>query len=244
MIVADRKPFPEIKAMAEKGKKILIAGCAGCVGVCLTGGDREVEHLARQMRLAFGSSGKEFKEVTLTRQCDQEFIEKIKNEISSCDIVLSMACGAGVQLMAEMLFPKPVLPAVNTSFLGANREAGVWVENCHGCGDCVLDETAGICPKTRCSKSMVNGPCGGTSKEGKCEVNNEMDCGWNLIYERLKESGKIDVMKEIRAPIDWSKDRSGGVRRLIKKELANVEAAMQHPELGVASAKEGEVKKQ
>ena len=227
MIVAERKPFDEIKEMVQKGNKILIAGCSGCVGVCLTGGDREVEHLARQMRLVFGSSGKEFKEITLTRQCDQEFIEKAKDEISSCDLVLSMACGAGVQLMAEMLFPKPVLPAMNTTFLGANKEMGVWIENCHGCGDCVLDKTAGICPKARCSKSMANGPCGGTSKDGKCEVNNEMDCGWNLIYDRLKEIGKLDFMKEIRPPFDWSKDRSSGIRKLVKKELANVEEKKQ-----------------
>lgn len=224
MIVADRKPWPEIKAMAEKGNKILIAGCGGCVSVCLTGGDREVEHLAQQLRLTFGSEGKEFKEITLTRQCDSEFIEKIKEEVKSYDLILSMACGAGVQLMGEILFPKPVLPAVNTTFLGANKEIGVWVENCHGCGDCVLDETAGICPRARCSKSMVNGPCGGTTKDGKCEVKSEMDCGWYLIYDRLKKLGRLAWMREIGSPQDWSKDRSEGVRRLIKKELASVEA--------------------
>lgn len=229
MIVADRKPFDEIKAMAEGGKKILIAGCAGCVGVCLTGGDREVEHLARQMRIAFNASGKEFAELTLTRQCDSEFIEQAKKDFLSCDVILSMACGAGVQLLAEKLFPKAVLPAVNTTFLGANKEAGIWVENCHGCGDCVLDETAGICPRARCSKSMANGPCGGTSKDGKCEVTSEMDCGWNLIYEKLKETGKVDRMKEIKAPIDWSKDRSSGIRKLVKKELANSEEKNNEP---------------
>lgn len=227
MIVADRKPWDEIKEMAQKGKKILIAGCSGCVGVCLTGGDREVEHLAQQMRLAFGSSGKEFGEITLTRQCDQEFIEKAKGELLSYDLILSMACGAGVQLMAEVLSPKSIFPAVNTTFLGANKEVGIWIENCHGCGDCVLDETAGICPRARCSKSMVNGPCGGTTKEGKCEVNNEMDCGWNLIYDRLKKLNRLDFMKEIGAPLDWSKDRSSGVRKLVKKELASVEGKKQ-----------------
>lgn len=222
MIVADRKPFDEIKEMAGKEKKILIAGCAGCVGVCLTGGDREVEHLARQLRLVSGSS-KEFGEITLTRQCDSEFIEKIKDELLQYDLILSMACGAGVQLMAELLFPKPVFPAVNTSFLGANKEMGVWVENCHGCGECVLDETAGICPRSRCSKNMVNGPCGGTTKDGKCEVKKEMECGWAIIYDRLKKINRLDLMKEIGPALDWSKDRSFGVRTLIKKELANVE---------------------
>lgn len=223
MIVADRKPFPEIKEMAERGKKVLIAGCAGCVGVCLTGGDREVEHLAQQLRLSFSSREKEFGEVTLTRQCDSEFIEKIRNEVGPYDLILSMACGAGVQLMGEIFFPKPVFPAVNTSFLGANRERGVWVENCHGCGDCVLDETAGICPRARCSKGMVNGPCGGTSKEGKCEVKSEMDCGWSMIYDRLKQIGKLDIMRKIGLPIDWSRDRSGGIRKLVKEELIKEE---------------------
>ena len=224
MIVAERKPFDEIKAMAEKGNKILVAGCSGCVSVCLTGGDREVEHLAQQLRLTFGSAGKEIGEASLTRQCDSEFIEDMKDKTGAYDLILSMACGAGIQLMAEILFPKPVLPAVNTSFLGANKEMGIWVENCHGCGECVLDETAGICPRACCSKSMVNGPCGGTTKDGKCEVKNEMDCGWSLIYDRLKKLGRVDFMKEIGAPLDWSKDRSDGIRRLIKKELAKVEA--------------------
>jgi hypothetical protein len=94
---------------------------------------------------------------------------------------------------------------------------------CDGCGECVLDETAGICPRARCSKSMVNGPCGGTSKEGKCEVSSEMDCGWYLIYDRLKNLNRLENMKEIKPAIDWSKDRSSGIRKLVKKELASQE---------------------
>jgi ferredoxin len=222
MIVAERKQFPEIKEMVEKGKKVLVVGCSGCVGVCLTGGDKAVELLAKQLRMSFGFA-KEFGELTLTRQCDREFIDKARDEILSFDVVLSMACGAGVQLMAEMLFPREVLPAMNTTFLGANKDVGIWVENCHGCGDCVLDETGGICPRARCSKSMVNGPCGGTTKDGKCEVSKEMDCGWNLIYERLKELARLDFMNTIQPALDWSKDRSSGIRKLVKKELADIE---------------------
>ncbi|MBA7697333.1 hypothetical protein ES703_105998 [subsurface metagenome] len=117
--------------------------------------------------------------------------------------VLSLACGAGVQTIAELFPELPVFPAQNTHFIGAEeREGGILEERCVGCGDCLLAQTGGICPVTRCTKGLLNGACGG-SKNGKCELNPEKDCTWILIYERLKEQGKLEFLKEFRPPRDY-----------------------------------------
>ena len=102
---------------------------------------------------------------------------------------------------------------------GANVDEGVWSERCAGCGECIVASTEGICPIARCSKSILNGPCGG-SQDGKCEVDPEnLDCGWNLIYERLKALGRLDSMMEIRPPQNWSKSHDGGPRRVIREDV-------------------------
>ena len=114
--------------------------------------------------------------------------------------------------------PVPVVPAVNTTFLGAALEQGVWAERCQGCGDCVLEITGGICPIARCSKSLLNGPCGGSS-EGKCEIDPEVDCGWQLIYDRLSALGKLENLNRMLPARDWSTSRDGGPRRRVVEEL-------------------------
>jgi ferredoxin len=218
VIVAEQKPIAEILEMLPAGKKILVVGCDTCVTVCLAGGEKEVRVLSAALRL----SGKGFAEVTgvsIERQCDREFVEEITGEAERHDIILSMACGAGVQMMADFFPEKPVLPALNTLFIGSNEGAGYWLERCLGCGDCVLDLTGGICPRTRCSKGLMNGPCGG-SENGKCEVDPEnLDCGWNLIYQRLKALNRLDTMMTIRPPQDWSRTHDGGPRRLIREDV-------------------------
>ncbi len=216
MIVAERKPIDEIKALAAGKKKVLVLGCGGCVTVCVTGGEKQVELLASQLRMSLG--GAEVSEKTVTRQCDREFLDDIKDDVAGADVVLSMACGAGVQLVSECCPEARVLPAMNTTFLAANVAPGVWSENCRGCGDCRLADTAGICPIARCSKSLINGACGGTNK-GKCEVSDETDCGWYLIYKRLKELDRIEELKTMRDPVDWSTTTSGTPRRMVNEEL-------------------------
>jgi hypothetical protein len=129
-----------------------------------------------------------------------------------------MSCGAGVQYVAEKYRTKPVLPAVNTTFLGVALEQGVWAERCQGCGTCILDKTGGICPIARCAKSLLNGPCGG-STNGKCEVDRETDCGWQLIIDRLKELGQLDRYEEIIPVKDWSTARDGGPRKRLREDL-------------------------
>ena len=200
MIVAEGKPLDEIKGEIKDCKKILILGCGTCTSVCMAGGEKEVELLASQLRMASQLEGKELEigEITILRQCDREYIEPIIELVKTdgYDAILSMACGAGVQLVADMLEPVPLLPALNTRFIGITEAEGVWAERCRACGECLLADTGGICPVTMCSKGLINGPCGG-SRQGKCEAGGGKDCAWELIYNRLVQQGKLDNIRNI-----------------------------------------------
>jgi len=220
MIVAERKPIDEIIGFIRDCKKILLVGCNECVTVCYAGGKKEVGILASALKMAFMKDGKELevKEVTLERQCDHEYLEEIRNIIDQYDAVISLACGVGVQFMAEKYFQTPIFPGVNTCFMGVTEERGVWAERCQGCGQCILGKTAGICPISRCAKRVLNGPCGGSTK-GKCEINKELDCAWQLIIDRLKELGRLEDYEEIIPIKDWSTERAGGPRKLVREDL-------------------------
>jgi len=220
MIVADKKPIEEIIEQVKGHERILVLGCNECVTVCGVGGEREVGVLASELRLYWSKEGETFdiREHTLERQCDYEYIDQIRGFVDEYDCILSMACGAGVQYVAEAYKTKPVLPAVNTTFLGVTLEQGVWSERCQGCGSCLLDMTAGVCPIARCSKSLLNGPCGGSS-EGKCEIDKEVDCAWQLIVDRLKESGQMERYEEILPVKDWRTSREGGPRKRVREDL-------------------------
>ena len=220
MIVAERKPLEDIKSMVAGYKKILVLGCGTCVTVCLAGGEKEVGILSSALRMAFrkDSHDPEISEATPERQCEKEFVEELREQVEQVDAVLSMGCGAGVQTLVEVFPEKPVYPALNTKFLGIPEEQGIWSERCAACGDCVLDKTGGICPIARCSKSLLNGPCGG-SKDGKCEIDPEVDCGWQLIYDRLKTLGQLDNLEEILPVKDWSANRDGGPRKIIREDV-------------------------
>jgi len=224
MIVAERKPMDEIRRMLAPYKRVLVLGCGSCVTVCLTGGEKQADELAAQLRLAARQEGRDLVADVdcITRQCDREFVANLKAPLASYDAVLSIACGVGVGFMSEQCPAVPVLPGLNTTCYGAGTAPGTWAEYCHGCGDCVLEWTGGICPIARCSKSLINGTCGGTNK-GKCEVKQEMDCGWLLIYKRLKELGRLDDLRTRRSPRDYRKDRGAGVRRLTHPEMAALE---------------------
>jgi ferredoxin len=225
MIVGEKKPFSEIVDMLAPYKRVLVLGCGGCVTVCVSGGERQAQDLASQLQLAGKAKGLETVDFDcITRQCDREFIANLTKDPRQYDVVLSMACGVGVGFMAEAMPGVRFLPGLNTTFYGANTANGVWAEYCHGCGDCVLAWTGGICPIARCSKSLINGACGGTN-HGKCEVSKDMDCAWYLIYKKLSDEGKLDQYRKMRAPRQWSKDRGKGVRRLTHKELMEIEEA-------------------
>ena len=220
MIVGQRKPIQEIIGMLKGIKNILILGCGGCATVCSAGGEKEVEILASIIRIDRKKKGEpvETVEKTLARQCDTEYLEELKDEVDKYDAVLSMACGVGVNFLADM-YPKTIiLPALNTSFMGVSEEQGVWSERCAGCGDCVLDKTGGLCPVARCSKRLLNGPCGG-SQNGRCEINPDIACVWQLIYDRLKGLNQLEKLQEIFPMKDWSSSLHGGPRKIVREDL-------------------------
>jgi ferredoxin len=202
LIVAEQKHLEEIRRMIAPYQKVLILGCGTCMTVCDAGGEREVSFLHSALRLAQAKSGDgahSFLEHTVKRQCDPEFIDLIADKVSEVDAILSLGCGIGVQALAECFPDMVVLPGVNTSFMGMAKESGVWDERCAACGDCRLEETAGICPITRCTKGILNGPCAGT-KNGKCEASKDMDCAWILIYKRLERLQQLEKMRRYYPP--------------------------------------------
>ena len=220
MIVADKKPMEEIIEDIKNHDKVLVLGCNECVTVCEAGGKKEVGILASALRMYFLNQGKKMKidEETLERQCDHEYLEEIRNIIDQYDAVVSIACGVGVQFMAEKYHSTPVYPGVNTCFMGATEERGLWTERCQGCGQCILSRTGGICPVSRCAKRVMNGPCGGSSK-GMCEINKELVCAWQLIIERLKALDRFDEYEELSPIKDWSTDRAGGPRKVVREDV-------------------------
>ncbi|MFC1918055.1 methylenetetrahydrofolate reductase C-terminal domain-containing protein [Chloroflexota bacterium] len=202
MIVAEQKPLDEIRKMITPYERVLLLGCGTCVTVCNAGGEREVSFLRNALQLAQTRSedgDHAFTEYTLKRQCDVEFFDTLVGRIEEIDAVLSLACGIGIQAVAERFPDLPVLPGVNTTMMGVTRGLGVWDECCAACGECHLEETGGICPITRCTKGILNGPCAGT-KNGKCEANKEMDCAWVAIYQRLERLGQLDKMRRYYPP--------------------------------------------
>lgn len=196
MIVAQRKPLAEIKNMLGDRSRVLVAGCGTCVAVCLAGGEKEAGVLASQLMLAASVEKRDFQATaaTVERQCDREFLELFWDRVAEADAVISLACGAGIQLLAEMYPDVPVFPGVDTSFIGVAEQAGEWAERCRACNQCCLGITAGICPITMCPKSLLNGPCCGTV-HGKCEVDPERDCAWTMIYERLDRQSRTSVQE-------------------------------------------------
>jgi ferredoxin len=220
MVIAEIKPFGEIKNLLKKYKKILVAGCGSCVTVCLSGGKKQVELLASALRTARRIEGDDVVvgEKVIPRQCEPKFVDMIKDEASQYEVILSMGCGAGVQEIAERLNSIPVLPALDTRFIGSANEEGEFLEMCAACGECILALTGGICPVARCPKGLLNGPCGGT-KNGKCEVSQDIPCAWVLIYERMKALGRLDDLKKAIGAKDWSKSQRPG-RYNVKKEEA------------------------
>ena len=204
MLVSQQKPIEEILQMVEGEKNVFLVGCNGCAEVCETGGEKACGELKAQLE----QSG-----VAVSGFCNVDFMcnkllvslkaSRFKNEIDAADSIVALTCGIGVQSLASVV-EKPVHPADNTVSVGGFQ--GLWPseERCGQCGDCVLDLTGGICPVTMCSKSLLNGQCGGAS-EGKCEVDKERDCGWEKIYNRLETLGKVDNLKKLVKVRDYAK---------------------------------------
>jgi ferredoxin len=229
MIIAERKSLGEIRQLvgepqSASSHKVLVVGCGTCVTVCFAGGTREAAITASSLRMASRLDGGEIevRDVTVQRQCEWEYLDQIAEEVGEADVVLSLGCGIGVQAMVEHFPEAWVVPGLNTSFLGLPTEQGVWAERCAACGDCILGLTGGICPIARCSKSLLNGPCGG-SENGHCEIDPDVPCAWQLIYDRLSSMNRLDVLLELQPPKNWRVSRDGGPRKIVREDLRLVE---------------------
>jgi ferredoxin len=221
MIIADRKPIPEILDMVKGYKKVLLLGCKGCVTVCNIGGAKEVGILASIIKIARKREENpiEIHEKTLERQCDPEYVDMVKDIIGDYEAVLTMACGVGPQFLSERYPGTRVYPAVNTTSFGGAVRHGVWEERCAGCGACVVHYYDGLCPVARCSKSLLNGPCGGSSN-GKCEVSKDTECIWDTIVMKKIKQGRLNDLLNNRPAKDWRTAKDGGPRRSIREDIA------------------------
>jgi len=196
--ITKQKPFEEIKGQLDGLDRIFIVGCGTCTTMTRTGGRDEVlamkERLQELGKIVTGW-------VVIPTACDEMTEVAIKENngaIRNAGCMLVMSCALGVHKVSSYL-DKPVIPGVDTLFIGLEDEPGNFHEVCAQCGQCVLGETGGICPITACHKGLVNGPCGGTNK-GKCEVDKEKDCAWTLIYQRLNAQGRLDLMRKQQPP--------------------------------------------
>ncbi len=220
MIVAEQKPLAEIKTLIGDASNVVVAGCGTCVTVCFAGGSREAAIVAASLRMSSKLDGhpKAVTDITVQRQCEWEYLDEIEQQVRAADVVVSLGCGVGVQALTEHFPDAWIIPGLNTTFMGLPTEQGVWAERCAGCGDCLLGLTGGICPIARCSKSLLNGPCGG-SENGHCEIDPTVDCAWQLIYDRLSARGRLDLLLEVQPPKNWSTARDGGPRTIIRNDL-------------------------
>lgn len=216
MIVLKQKLFEEILKMIQGHHKILVVGCNGCAGIYQVGGEKQAEVMGMLLEMASRLKGVdiEAKAMTTLRQCDRQIVATtLRPLVDDYDGILSMACGVGIQTLAAVFENKTIIPGTDTKFIGMqDSESGKFYEFCSACGECILFETGGICPITRCAKGLLNGPCGGCV-EGKCEVPVEVrdengqiiqtldqDCAWYMIYDRLKRGGRVTVFRKYRPP--------------------------------------------
>jgi ferredoxin len=200
--ITRQKPFSEVVQLLERFNRVFIIGCGTCATMARTGGRDEVLEMKNRLqetgKLVTGWTVIPTACDEMTGETARENEEAIKN--AGCSLV--MACALGVQRVNSYLNSKPVIPALDTLFIGMEETPGTFYEACAQCGQCVLGETAGICPLTACNKGLLNGPCGGTNN-GKCEVDKEKDCAFTLIYRRLKEQGRLDLMRKYHPPRNY-----------------------------------------
>ena len=196
--ITQPKSEEEIDRLLNGLGRIFIVGCGTCVTLTRTGGEPEVtamnKRLSEKGKLITG-------QMVVAVACDnltREILAEFSQQIDQADALLIMTCAFGVQTIARQL-KKMVVPALNTVFIGKETAVGEFNEICTQCGTCIIGKTGGICPVTSCHKGLVNGPCGGTNN-GKCEIDSLKDCVWTLIYNRLKDLGRLDSMRKLQPP--------------------------------------------
>jgi len=222
MNATEQKPLEEILRLLGDDKNVFVAGCSGCPEGLATGGPQQVPEMVEALK----AQGKTIAgSVSIDFLCNKALVgirlQRREDAIGKADAILVMSCGVGVQAVGTMTC-KRVVPALNTVSVGGTQGIFPSDERCELCGDCLLGFTGGICPITMCSKSLVNGTCGGTSKDGKCEVSPDKPCGWFLIYERLRQIGRLDDLKHVPEPRDHSKlDIAFALRKSTRWALEN-----------------------
>lgn len=203
MLISEQKPLEEILSYLDGEKNIFLIGCKGCAEGCESGGEKQV----LEMKHTLEGQNKTIGGFSIIDMVCNETLTRIKlkthqKEMKAADSILVLTCGVGVQTVAGVV-DKTVHPGCNTLSSGGAHAEWKEAERCLECGDCVLEFTGGICPIARCSKHLLNGPCGG-SQGGKCEVDPSIPCAWQLIIERLTKSGQLDKLEKIMAPKNWS----------------------------------------
>jgi len=212
MIITKQKKFNDLLISIKDGP-VFIIGCNECATLCHTGGKEEIISMKKALKKKnIKTTGWIVLEPACHLQNDKHLLKKHKNEIETAKKILVLACGNGVQTVSEIIDKIDVIPGTDTLFLGEIKRINDFEKRCVMCGDCIQDLFEGVCPVSRCPKSMLNGPCGGAIS-GKCEIDNEIDCVWDIIYKRLKEKGQLHRLKEIKKPKDWSK--STDMRRVL-----------------------------
>ena len=212
MIITKQKDFNELLSSVGK-EPVFIIGCSECATVCHTGGEKEVLEMKSALEdKNIPVTGWVILEPACHLQNDKRILRKYKDEVNKANKILVLACGNGIQTVSEIIENADVIAGNDTLFLGEIKRANEFEKRCNMCGDCIEDLFGGFCPVSRCPKSMLNGPCGG-SIDGKCEVDSNIDCVWDLIYKRLKEKKQLQLLKIIQEPKDWSK--STETRRVI-----------------------------
>ncbi|MDD5282010.1 MAG: methylenetetrahydrofolate reductase C-terminal domain-containing protein [Candidatus Omnitrophica bacterium] len=216
MIISQQKPLGELLDCLKDYKKIFLVGCGECATTCKSGGQPELD----KMKVSLEAAGKTISGMCLpgapciAAQIKTELAKNMK-DFRSSEAVLVLACGLGVQSVKDNnRFNQEIIPANNTIFGAVMDAQGNFYEKCSMCAECVLSQTAGICPVTLCPKGLLNGPCGGMNN-GKCEVDSEKDCAWVLIYRELEKNNKLASLREIRGPKDFKK--SARPHKLIMK---------------------------
>ena len=192
MIISSAKPFEEILASFGSDDDIFVIGCNVCAAKLHLGGEPEVLDMCERLR----NAGKTVVGWILpTAACSVRSFEALieKNEtIENAHAILVMGCGSGTSVVSSIV-DVPVYSSNDTTSLGGLSNGDVLYDQCAMCGKCTIADFGGVCPTAQCAKSLLNGPCGG-SMDGKCEVNGDMDCAWELIYKRLKALGRLDLL--------------------------------------------------
>jgi len=210
MIGTARKPLDEVMGALEAFVKIGVVGCDGCAKACATGGTAQVE----EMKKSLAEHGKEVVfDVTPERTCylnkSRDAFAPLRDDLNKTEALLVLGCGGAAQIVRELTEEYGITIPIKTGLESVGHMdtrifGELALEQCRECGQCVLNETGAICPMTKCAKSLLNGPCGG-SQEGKCEVDPDRDCAWILIYDRLKALGELDRLRLFTPPKDHSK---------------------------------------